>query len=49
MRNYLELDLSGGAVGAAGAGGGEGGGGGGTGGLPYLTCVKVEEEEVPWD
>ncbi|KAL9622406.1 MAG: hypothetical protein Q9160_003250 [Pyrenula sp. 1 TL-2023] len=52
MRNHLELDLSGGAgAGGAVAGnaGGGAGGGGATGGLPYLTCVKVEEEELPWD
>lgn len=41
MRNFLELDL----------GGGSGGGvGDGTlGGLPYLTCTRVEDEDLPWD
>lgn len=37
MRNFLELDLR------------ADGGGGGGGGLPYLTCVRVEDEELPWD
>lgn len=43
MRNHLELDLHAGGMGGGGGGGGHGGG------LPYLTCVKVEDEEVPWD
>lgn len=42
-RNCLELDLRL-------LGGGDGGGGGGVvGGLGYLTCVRVEEDELPWD
>lgn len=40
MRNFLELDLSG----ASGGGVGDG-----LGGLPYLTCTKVEDEDLPWD
>ncbi|KAL9114049.1 MAG: hypothetical protein Q9227_001821 [Pyrenula ochraceoflavens] len=37
MRNFLELDI-----------GGEKDKGG-SGGLPYLTCVRVEEDDLPWD
>lgn len=38
-RNCLELDLRGAS---------EAGGTGGGGGLGYLTCMRVEEEEIPW-
>ncbi|KAL1998402.1 hypothetical protein VTN02DRAFT_6235 [Thermoascus thermophilus] len=43
-RNFLELDLGGG--GSAGGGSGDG-----TlaGGLPYLTCTRVDDEDLPWD
>ncbi|KAL8712599.1 MAG: hypothetical protein Q9220_003130 [cf. Caloplaca sp. 1 TL-2023] len=43
MRSWLELDVGGGA------GGGRGEVGAGGGGLGYLTCVRVEEGEFPWD
>ncbi|KAF7595838.1 hypothetical protein BBP40_004650 [Aspergillus hancockii] len=37
MRNFLELDLKGGELDTS------------LGGLPYLTCIKVEDADVPWD
>ncbi|KAE8354136.1 hypothetical protein BDV28DRAFT_91912 [Aspergillus coremiiformis] len=36
MRNFLELDLKGGELDTSSAC------------LPYLTCIKVEDEDVPW-
>lgn len=47
MRNFLELDLKGSD--SRGGSGGSGVGDGGLGGLPYLTCVRVEEGDFPWD
>ena len=52
MRNYLELDLRELTAGA-GTSGLIGGGvgmsaGAGTGGLGYLTCTKVDDEDLPW-
>lgn len=46
MRNFLELDLKGSDN--NGGSGGSGVGDGGIGGLPYLTCTKIEEAELPW-
>jgi len=46
MRNFLELDLKGSDSG--GGSGGSGVGDGGIGGLPYLTCTRVEEADLPW-
>lgn len=46
MRNFLELDLKGSDGG--GGSGGSGVGDGGIGGLPYLTCTRVEEADLPW-
>ncbi|KAH8695512.1 hypothetical protein BGW36DRAFT_299635, partial [Talaromyces proteolyticus] len=46
MRNFLELDLKGSDTG--GGAGGSGVGDGGIGGLPYLTCTRVEEADLPW-
>ncbi|KAJ9197543.1 hypothetical protein DTO164E3_5685 [Paecilomyces variotii] len=47
MRNFLELDLRGNDGG--GSSGGSGVGDGGLGGLPYLTCTKVDDQDLPWD
>lgn len=38
LRNFLELDLKGSEAGDS-----------GFGALPYLTCTKVEDEDIPWD
>jgi hypothetical protein len=46
MRNFLELDLKGSDN--NGGSGGSGVGDGGIGGLPYLTCTKIEEGDLPW-
>lgn len=46
MRNFLELDLKGSDN--NGGSGGSGVGDGGIGGLPYLTCTKIEEADLPW-
>lgn len=46
MRNFLELDLKGSD--SNGGSGGSGVGDGGIGGLPYLTCTRVEEADLPW-
>ncbi|OKL60433.1 hypothetical protein UA08_03997 [Talaromyces atroroseus] len=46
MRNFLELDLKGSDN--NGGSGGSGVGDGGIGGLPYLTCIKIEESDLPW-
>ncbi|KAB8273545.1 hypothetical protein BDV30DRAFT_109110 [Aspergillus minisclerotigenes] len=37
MRNFLELDLKGGELDSS------------SGGLPHLTCIKIEDEDIPWD
>ncbi|OGM43420.1 hypothetical protein ABOM_007671 [Aspergillus bombycis] len=37
MRNFLELDLKGGELDTS------------SGGLPHLTCIKIEDEDIPWD
>ena len=47
-RNVLELDLRLLGEGGGPAGGGPGGGFA-SGGLGYLTCMRVEEGEIPWD
>ncbi|QGA13085.1 hypothetical protein EYB26_000730 [Talaromyces marneffei] len=46
MRNFLELDLKGSDH--NGGSGGSGVGDGGIGGLPYLTCTRIEEADLPW-
>lgn len=46
MRNFLELDLKGSDH--NGGSGGSGVGDGGIGGLPYLTCTRIEETDLPW-
>lgn len=38
LRNFLELDLKGTDLGDS-----------ALGALPYLTCTKVEDEDIPWD
>ncbi|XHF97844.1 hypothetical protein AWENTII_001420 [Aspergillus wentii] len=43
MRNFLELDLKGGELGSTTTGDTA------IGGLPYLTCTRVEDEDIPWD
>ena len=51
MRNFLELDLREltGAATAGGSGGGPPGGAVSAGVLGYLTCTKVDEEDLPWE
>ena len=56
MRNFLELDLKGTTSSTAttttAEPGGNRAGNAGTGilgGLPYLTCTKVEDEDIPWN
>lgn len=39
MRNFLELDLKGSELGSHGSG---------DGGLPYLTCTRVGDDDLPW-
>ncbi|EED19873.1 conserved hypothetical protein [Talaromyces stipitatus ATCC 10500] len=46
IRNFLELDLKGSDH--SGGSGGSGVGDGGIGGLPYLTCTRIEEADLPW-
>lgn len=46
MRNFLELDLKGSEH--NGGSGGSGVGDGGNGSLPYLTCTRIEETDLPW-
>lgn len=43
MRNFLELDLKGTASGTVSAEQGSR-----TMELPYLTCTKVEDADIPW-
>ena len=56
MRNFLELDLKGTSSSIATTTTTEPGGNrpgnastGVPGGLPYLTCTKVEDEDIPWN
>lgn len=47
MRNFLELELKGSAEQAGGSAGSHDSGP--PTGLPYLTCTRVEEADLPWD